>query len=133
MEAAGSQAEVLVEVEGEVGDMIQIKRVYEKAEKSDGYRILVDRLWPRGISKENAKIDLWLRDISPSHELRKWFHHKEQKWEEFEKKYKEELKEKKEFIKQIKEIEKKEKMVTLLFGAKDEEHNNAMVLLDVLK
>ena len=109
--------------------MIFLKRVYEKPEKKDGTRILVDRLWPRGISKEEAKIDLWLKNIGPSNELRKWFNHEDNKWEEFRKKYFEELKDKKDLIEQIK---KQEGTVTLLFGAKNVEHNNAVAIKEYL-
>ena len=109
--------------------MIFLKRVYEKPEKKDGTRILVDRLWPRGISKEEAKIDLWLKNIGPSNELRKWFNHEDNKWEEFRKKYFEELKDKKGLIEQIK---KQEGTVTLLFGAKNVEHNNAVAIKEYL-
>ncbi|MFA5588948.1 MAG: DUF488 domain-containing protein [Dehalobacterium sp.] len=113
--------------------MIQIKRVYEELGDDDGHRILIDRLWPRGISKENAHIDLWLKEIAPSTELRKWFNHDPEKWEEFKKLYRDELSEKKEMINQIKELEQKHETVTLLFSAKDTEHANAKVLLEVLE
>jgi len=89
---------------------IKLKRVYEKAEKSDGFRILVDRLWPRGISKENAKIDLWLKDIAPSDELRKWFGHNPSKWNEFQRLYKEELTVNIETVDALKKIIKKKKL-----------------------
>ncbi len=112
---------------------IQIKRIYEEQEKSDGFRILVDRLWPRGVSKEEARLDLWLREIAPSTELRKWFGHDPKKWEEFKKRYKKELKDKNELLSQLKELEKNYKEITLLYGAKDTEHNEAMVLLDLIK
>lgn len=111
--------------------MIQIKRIYDKPDKNDGRRILVDRLWPRGIKKENARIDLWLKDIAPSDELRKWFSHDPVKWPEFRTRYKEELKNKPELLKQLREESKKED-ITLLFSAKDTEHNNAAVLKEVL-
>ena len=113
--------------------MIKIKRVYEKYEKEDGYRILIDRLWPRGVSKEEAKIDLWLKDIAPSDKLRKWFSHKEERWEEFKKRYKDELKEKGELINKIREMEKKHKVITLVYSARDEKRNNAVVLMEFLK
>lgn len=105
--------------------MIALKRIYEKPSKKDGTRILVDRLWPRGISKEEARIDLWLKDIGPSNNLRKWFNHEDSKWEEFKKKYFEELRDKKELVEQIK---KREGTVTFLFGAKNIKHNNAVAL-----
>jgi len=112
--------------------MIKIKRIYEAPLKDDGFRVLVDRLWPRGISKEKAKIDLWLKDIAPSDALRKWFGHKGERWEEFKKRYLKELKDKKELIGQLKTAKKKG-TVTLLFAAKDIERNNAVVLKDMLR
>lgn len=113
--------------------MILLKRIYEPYSKQDGYRVLVDRLWPRGISKEKAHLDLWLKDIAPSTELRKWFNHEEEKWEEFKKKYMKELKQNEEVTSQLKEILKKHKKATILFGAKDEEHNQAVVIDEFLK
>jgi uncharacterized protein YeaO (DUF488 family) len=106
---------------------LKIKRVYEKPKKEDGKRILVDRLWPRGLTKERASIDLWLKDIAPSTELRKWFGHDPKKWKEFSKRYNEELKKN---TKQIEILENRMKKgtVTLVYGAKDEEHNEALVL-----
>ena len=112
--------------------MIKTKRIYDDKADSDGYRILIDRLWPRGVSKERAGVDLWLKEIAPSTELRKWYDHDPEKWEEFEKLYKEELKDKAELINQIKELEKKHKTVTLLYAAKDSEHANAAVLAELL-
>ena len=106
---------------------IRIKRVYENPAKEDGKRILVDRLWPRGLSKEKAKIDVWLKDIAPTTELRKWFDHDPAKWKEFKKRYHQELKNNKEQVillnKQI-----KNRVVTLVYAAKDEQHNEALVL-----
>lgn len=113
--------------------MIILKRIYEPYSKEDGFRILVDRLWPRGISKEEAHIDLWMKEIAPSNELRTWFHHEEAKWDEFEKKYKEELKEKGELVKELKMLTKKHKTLTLLYGAKDTQHNQAVVLKTLLE
>ncbi|GBD34155.1 hypothetical protein HRbin34_00478 [bacterium HR34] len=113
--------------------MIKLKRIYNKPERDDGFRILVDRLWPRGVSKQKAKVDLWLKDIAPSDELRKWFGHKKERWQEFKKKYKQELKEKKDLINQIKELEKKHKTITLLFSAKDTKYNNAVVLKEAIE
>ena len=112
--------------------MIKLKRIYEEYDKKDGYRILVDRLWPRGIKKEEAKIDLWLKEIGPSDELRKWFNHEPEKWAEFKKKYRAELTRKKELLNEIKHEEKENPAVTLLFGAKDQEHNQAMVIAELL-
>jgi uncharacterized protein YeaO (DUF488 family) len=113
--------------------IIKIKRIYETRTKEDGFIILVDRLWPRGLSKGKAKVDLWLRDIAPSDELRKWFAHDPKKWKEFENKYQSELKDKKEFISEIKQSEKEKGIVTLVYSAKDEEHNNAVALINILK
>ena len=111
--------------------MIQIKRIYDEPDKRDGFRVLVDRLWPRGLSKDKAKVDLWLKDMAPSDELRKWFSHDPAKWPEFRKRYKEELKGRKELVEQLCEKAKKGQ-VTLLFAAKDTEHNNAVVLREIL-
>lgn len=112
--------------------MLKIKRVYEKPSKTDGMRILVDRLWPRGLSKEKAKISLWLKDIAPSSELREWFGHDPAKWSEFKKRYRNELKKNKEAIALLKE-KAKGRDATLVYGAKDEEHNNAVVIQEFLK
>jgi uncharacterized protein YeaO (DUF488 family) len=108
---------------------IKIKRVYEKPEKSDGFRILVDRLWPRGLTKEKAALDLWLKDIAPTTELRKWFNHDPEKWKEFIKKYLKELKENEEPVSILKDFLKKGP-VTLIYAAKDEAHNEAQVIKD---
>lgn len=108
-----------------------IKRVYEEPEKTDGFRILVDRVWPRGMTKEKAHVDLWLKDAGPSTALRKWFAHDPKKWDEFKKRYLKELKDKKEIIGQIKE-NAKNGTVTLVYSAKDEEHNQAVVLKEFL-
>jgi uncharacterized protein YeaO (DUF488 family) len=109
---------------------IRIKRVYEPAERGDGVRILVDRLWPRGISKD--KIDLWLKDIAPSNELRDWFHHEEPKWASFRSKYRKELAANKPAVAELRKAAKG-KTVTLLYGAKDTEHNQAVVIAEFLK
>lgn len=110
---------------------IKIKRVYLEPEKEDGKRILVDRLWPRGLAKEKAGVDLWLKGIAPSTELRKWFGHDPSKWEEFEARYRAELRAKKEELLQLKQ-EAAQGLVTLLYGARDEEHNQAVVLKKIL-
>jgi len=111
---------------------IAIKRVYEKPVSGDGARILVDRLWPRGVSKERAKLDLWLKDIAPSTELREWFGHDPKKWIGFQKKYKIELANNGEPVAELKKIIRQNKMVTLLYAAKDEEHNEAVVINNLL-
>lgn len=113
--------------------MILLKRIYEPYDKGDGYRVLVDRLWPRGISKENAHIDLWLKEIAPSTELRKWFNHEDEKWVGFKKKYMKELKENKETTTQLKEALDNHKKVTILFGAKNEKYNQAVVIAEFFK
>lgn len=112
--------------------MIRIKRIYDQLGDDDGYRILIDRLWPRGISKENAHVDLWLKEIAPSTELRKWFQHDPAKWEEFGERYRKELSGEKDQLNRIKELEKKHKQVTLLYAGKDEAHTHALVLLEEL-
>jgi len=106
---------------------IKIKRVYEKPDKEDGVRILVDRLWPRGLTKQKACVDLWLKDIAPSTELRKWFGHDPDKWQEFRKRYHQELKKNRQKVSFLKEQVKKG-IVTLVYAAKDEVHNEALVL-----
>jgi uncharacterized protein YeaO (DUF488 family) len=112
--------------------MIRIKRIYETPARDDGFRILVDRLWPRGLSKDKAKVDLWLKDIAPSNDLRKWYAHDPKKWVEFKKKYFKELDNRKELVHQIlKRV--KEGMVTLLFGSKEEKFNNAVALKEYIE
>ena len=112
--------------------MISIKRIYEDFSESDGYRILVDRLWPRGVSKDEAHVDEWLKEIAPSETLRKWFNHEPEKFPAFKTKYKAELKDKKETLDAIRKRGQHHR-VTLLYGAKDTVHNQAQVLLEVLK
>jgi uncharacterized protein YeaO (DUF488 family) len=111
--------------------MIKIKRTYDPPSSDDGKRILVDRLWPRGIKKEDARIDEWMKDIAPSDELREWFSHDPSKWQEFKKRYRNELKDKSELIENLRKQAKKGN-VTLLFSAKYIEHNNAVVLKEVI-
>lgn len=108
--------------------MIRLKRVFEAASDDDGFRLLVDRLWPRGVSKEKARVDLWLKDVAPSNELRKWFGHDPEKWDEFCKKYAAELEHNPEAVAELKRLVKEHKKVTFLYGAKDEEHNQAVFL-----
>lgn len=115
---------------------VKMKRAYRKSEKEDGIRVLVDRLWPRGVSREDAKIDYWMKEVAPSGELRKWFNHEPEKFEAFKKSYKEELAsddEKKKQLEKLKQIViEHEKQVTLVYGAKDEKHNQATVLKEIL-
>jgi uncharacterized protein YeaO (DUF488 family) len=113
--------------------MIGIKRIYDPPKKEDGFRILLDRLWPRGLSKEKARVDLWLRDIAPSDSLRKWFSHDPKKWKDFKNRYKGELVEKRKMLDQIKEFEKENKVVTFLYAAKNQRYNNAVVLMEILR
>lgn len=110
---------------------VKCKRIYLPAEESDGYRVLVDRLWPRGIKKEDAKVDLWAKQLAPSTELRKWFAHIPERFDEFSKRYLSELKQNDEVAPIIDELRHHE-VVTLLYGAKDEQHNNAIVLEKLL-
>lgn len=110
---------------------VQLKRIYEPPQKSDGYRVLVDRVWPRGLSKDAAQIDLWMKDIAPSTALRKWFNHDPARWIGFQEKYRAELHELGDKLDELRARAKKEP-VTLLYGAKDTEHNQAVVLRDVL-
>lgn len=110
---------------------IKLKRVYEKAEKNDGQRVLVDRIWPRGLSKQAANIDLWLKDIAPNTALRKWFAHDPEKWSEFKKRYFKELRKNPETVKQLRRLVRRG-TVTLVFGAKEEKYNNAVALKQYL-
>ncbi|MBZ0207188.1 MAG: DUF488 domain-containing protein [Flavobacteriales bacterium] len=110
---------------------IRIKRIYEEAAKDDGYRILVDRVWPRGMAKEHANVDEWDKDIAPSTELRKWFGHETKKFPEFRKRYTHELLDVAEELGRIRDLARKQR-ITLVYGAKDEQHNQAVVLREVL-
>jgi len=111
--------------------MIQLKRAYEKPARGDGLRILVDRLWPRGLSKERAAIKLWLKDLAPSTELRQWFAHDPNKWKEFQARYRKELRAQKESLQKLAE-QSKQRTVTLVYAARDEKHNEAVVLKRIL-
>lgn len=115
-----------------MGVALHVKRVYAEYSKSDGFRILVDRLWPRGLTKEAARVDLWMKEIAPSHELRKWYHQDMSQWSMFKKKYLAELKDSpvlKEFVAEC----AKHKTITLLYGSKDELHNHGLILIDFLR
>jgi uncharacterized protein YeaO (DUF488 family) len=111
---------------------IALKRIYEPASRSDGTRVLVDRLWPRGVKKDDAKLDLWLKDVAPSTVLRQWFGHKPERWETFRERYLAELS-KNEAVVQLRQLAEKAKRLTLLYAARDEEHNEAVVLAGLLK
>jgi len=112
--------------------MIRLKRVYEKPSRQDGLRILVDRLWPRGMTKERAAVDLWLKDVAPSTELRKWFGHDRARWKQFQSRYRSELGAKEDALQSLKAMSK-ERTITLVYGARDEEHNEALVLKEILE
>ena len=114
-----------------LGMNIRIKRVYEEPDMEDGKRILVDRLWPRGLTKEKAKVDLWLKDVAPSTELRKWFAHDAAKWAEFQRRYREELKRNKEQLLLLKQ-EATKGTTTLVYAARDQLHNEAVILQNLL-
>lgn len=114
-----------------VAKHLRLKRVYEPAAPEDGVRVLIDRLWPRGLTKEKAAVDHWMKDVAPSSELRKWFGHDPDRWTEFQHRYMEELRQHVALLDQIRNLTS-EGMVTLLFGAHDEEHNDAVVLREVL-
>ncbi len=110
---------------------LQLKRAYDPPSASDGVRILVDRLWPRGISKEKLKLDSWMKDLAPSNELRKEFHHDASRWPEFQKRYFQELKQQPDLVAELRSKSRRGK-VTLIYAARDAEHNNAVALKNYL-
>ena len=112
--------------------VVRLKRVYDDPSADDGTRVLVDRLWPRGSSRAAAKVDLWLKDVAPSDALRHWFNHDPERWPEFRKRYRAELAEKSEDLETLRRLAAGKKPVTLLFAAKDTEHNNAVALKERL-
>lgn len=113
---------------------VAIKRVYEAASRADGARVLVDRLWPRGLTKERAAVDEWLRDLAPSNELRQWFHARPDHWDGFRKKYLKELKqpEAEDALRELYQLSRKRRRLTLLFASKNETRNNALVLKELI-
>jgi uncharacterized protein YeaO (DUF488 family) len=111
---------------------IELKRAYEQATETDGYRVLVDRIWPRGIAKHDLRIDIWLKDLAPSAGLRKWFRHDPAKWDEFKKRYARELEQRAAALEQL-AARARAGRVTLVFGAKDTERNNAVALKEYLE
>jgi uncharacterized protein YeaO (DUF488 family) len=113
---------------------VEIKRVYEPASRTDGMRLLVDRLWPRGLAKASAAIDEWMSELAPSDELRRWFHARPDHWQNFRKKYLKELSqpEAQDALLQLYQFSRKRKRLTLLFASKNETHNNAVVLKELL-
>lgn len=110
---------------------VRIKRVYEPAEKSDGYRVLIDRVWPRGVSKDRAALDEWAKDLAPSASLRKWFGHDPSRFEEFRERYRKELDAQQDLLGELRSRARREP-VTIVYGAHDEQHNNAVVLEELL-
>jgi uncharacterized protein YeaO (DUF488 family) len=111
---------------------LRSKRVYEQAEASDGYRVLIDRLWPRGVSKERARIDEWARDLAPSGELRRWFGHDPDRFEEFRRRYRVELRGHEDKLADLRRRARGHR-VTLVYGARDTQHNDAVVLVELLR
>jgi uncharacterized protein YeaO (DUF488 family) len=118
-------------VEKLANENVRLKRAYEPASRADGKRVLVDRLWPRGVKKTEAKIDAWMKEIAPSAELRKWFAHDPHRWAEFRRRYKEELKEHADEIARLRAIAEAGRL-TLVFAARDQAHNDAVVLRDLI-
>lgn len=111
--------------------MVKIKRIYDEPDAKDGLRLLVDRLWPRGLSKERAGVDRWLKEVAPSDELRRWFGHDPARWQEFRTRYLGELEAHRALLDEVSDLAAKQS-VTLLYAASDEEHNNAVVLKELL-
>ena len=112
---------------------IRLKRVYDPPGPDDGFRILVERLWPRGVSRERARLDLWAKDAGASHDLRGWFGHDPAKWNEFRHRYRGEIRDRPAVIRQMEEVVRTHGTVTLLFAARDTEHNNAVALKEFLE
>ena len=110
---------------------VKSKRVYDAAEAGDGYRVLIDRMWPRGVSRERARLDEWARELAPSSELRKWFHHDPERFDEFRSRYREELRERRPLLEELRR-HARDGPVTLLYAARDREHNDAVVLEELL-
>lgn len=112
--------------------MIRLKRAYENPSPLDGHRVLVERLWPRGVTKERAALDLWLKDVAPSAELRRWFSHDPAKWPEFQRRYKEELRHRPQEVAELRKLAAVGSL-TFVYGSRDEEHNAASVLQDFIE
>jgi len=111
---------------------ITLRRAYDPAAEDDGYRVLVDRLWPRGVSREKARLDEWARELAPSTELRRWFGHDPERFEEFQRRYREELAEHRDELEELRARARSGRL-TLVFGARDTEHNEAVVLAEILR
>lgn len=112
---------------------VRLKRAQVAPARNDGYRVLVDRIWPRGIPRDDLRADLWMKDVAPSEELRRWFDHEVEKWPEFRRRYLEELREKGDALDELVERLRRGRRVTLVFGARDTNHNNAVVLKEYLQ
>lgn len=112
--------------------MIKIRRIYDPEEPGEHYKVFIDRLWPRGISKEKAGWDEWMKEISPGNELRKWYSHDPAKWPEFKKRYKNELIQKQDELKKLKQLHIKHGTLTLLYSSREKEYNNAVALREFL-
>jgi uncharacterized protein YeaO (DUF488 family) len=113
--------------------MITLRRVYDQEEPGENYKVLVDRFWPRGISKEKAGWHEWIRDLAPSNELRKWYNHDPGKWEQFKSMYREELSDKQDLLKRLRQLEKEHGTLALLYSSKEEVLNNAAALKEILQ
>lgn len=111
---------------------VQTKRIYDAAEESDGYRVLIDHIWPRGMSRERARLDQWARELAPSGELRKWFSHDPERFDQFRARYRDELAEHSEAIEALRERAGRERL-TIVYAARDRAHNNAVVLAELLR
>jgi uncharacterized protein YeaO (DUF488 family) len=111
---------------------VRLKRAYEPAASSDGYRVLIDRLWPRGVKREEAQLDEWARELAPSAELRRWFGHDPEKFAEFRRRYTDELAAQEQKLRQLRR-RARERTLTLVYGARDTEHNDAVVLAEILR
>ncbi len=112
--------------------MIKVKRIYEERDRADGYRVLVDRLWPRGVKKDSGAIDLWMKEIAPGTELRKWFHANPTQWQRFRQRYERELKSRGELLDKLRELEEKYGTITLLYSSRSTDHNHAMLIYEAL-
>lgn len=112
---------------------LRLKRAYEPAAAEDGYRVLVERLWPRGLSKERVRVDRWIKEAGASTELRRWFGHDPARWEEFRRRYADEVRARPDVLEELRDVLREHRTVTFLFAARDEEHNNAVALKELLE
>ena len=112
---------------------LRLKRAYEPAAAEDGYRVLVERLWPRGRSKERVRVDRWIKEAGASTELRRWFGHDPARWEEFRRRYADEVRARPDVLEELRDVLREHRTVTFLFAARDEEHNNAVALKELLE